>query len=652
MPRIPTRPLVLSLLVGLVLPLTTTAPASAATPCATTVTIGYTVQICLTAPDGVLSGSVPLSATVAVWPAVGATAPRVKYVSFDFAGTYLLTDYDPDAGGSYTMSWRTDRMLDTSGTLRARAKLRDGSGYNVTLPATVQNGVQTPFANRRTFSVSTGTTPEPGRPFRLVAVGDGADGSAREAAVVSQIATWQPNLLAYLGDVYERGSAFEFDNWYGSPDGFGRFRSITNPVLGNHEYHTPGAAGFFDYWGDNTPHYYSYDVAGWHVVAIDTTGRFGQLQPGTAQYDWLAADLAANRARCTIATMHHPRYSVSGHKGKVGLAAVWRLLADRRVTLALAGHTHSYERWTSLNRDGVPDPRGVTQLIAGAGGHEAIPPLYSDSRLVSAVPVTGALRLDLGADGADFAYLSTDGSVHDSGFVGCKSTGDTLPPSRPAGLTATATSGTSADLAWQPSTDPAGLGGYRVRRNGRVVATVGPSATSYAEAGLVGGATYVWTVDAFDPSENYSQQSVPVALTMPAAARPTVSTRTLLGDLRRGSETSRGYRRTKFGTWADADGDGCTTRAEVLVAEAVLPPTMTETCGLSGGRWLSTWNGTRTGNQSALGVGAAVPLGEAWRSGAKSWTSTTRRALLNDLGYRGSLSVVTERALRSRGNAE
>ena len=206
--------------------------------------------------------------------------------------------------------------------------------------------------------------------------------------------------------------------------------------------------------------------------------------------------------------MHHPRYSVSGHKGKTGLAAVWRLLADRRVTLALAGHTHSYERWTSLNRDGAPDPRGVTQLIAGAGGHEAIPPLYSDSRLVSAVPVTGALRLDLGADGADFAYLSTDGSVHDSGFVGCKSTGDTLPPSRPAGLTATATSGTSADLAWQPSTDPAGLGGYRVRRNGRVVATVGPSATSYAEAGLVGGSTYVWTVDAFDPSENYSQQSV------------------------------------------------------------------------------------------------------------------------------------------------
>ncbi len=64
MPRIPTRSLVLSLLVGLVLPLTTAAPASAATPCATTVTIGYTVQICLTAPDGVLSGSVPLSATV------------------------------------------------------------------------------------------------------------------------------------------------------------------------------------------------------------------------------------------------------------------------------------------------------------------------------------------------------------------------------------------------------------------------------------------------------------------------------------------------------------------------------------------------------------------------------------------------------------
>ncbi len=352
-------------------------------------------------------------------------------------------------------------------------------------------------------------------------MGDGADGSAREAALASQIATWQPNLLAYLGDVYERGSTFEFDNWYGSPDGFGRFRSITNPVLGNHEYHTPGAAGFFDYWGDNTPHYYSYDVAGWHVVSIDSTGRYGQLQPGTAQYDWLAADLAANQARCTIATMHHPRYSVSGHKGKAGLAAVWRLLADRRVTLALAGHTHSYERWTSLNRDGAPDPRGVTQLIAGAGGHEAIPPVYSDSRLVSAVPVTGALRLDLGADGADFTYLSTDGSVHDSGSVGCKSTGDTLPPSQPPASRQPPPPG--RPRTWRGSrrrTPPAsvatgsGATAGSSRRSGRV-----PRRTP--TAGLVGGATYVWTVDAFDPSENYSQQSVPVALTMPSAARAT-----------------------------------------------------------------------------------------------------------------------------------
>jgi len=644
---------VLALLAGLVLPLVGSGPAAAATPCTTTPTVGYTVQVCVTVPDGVLSGTVPVSSTVVVWPAAGSSAPGVKRVTFSWRGGYLLSDHDADGTGQWSMQWRTDRLVDSTGSLVARALLTDGTTYAASVPTAVFNGGQAPFVSGRQFAVSPGTTPAPGRPFRLVAVGDGADGSTREAAVASQVASWQPNLLAYLGDVYEKGSPYEYDNWYSAPDGFGRFRDITNPVLGNHEYHTPGAAGFFDYWGRNTPHYYSYDVAGWHVVALDSTGRYDQLQPGTPQYDWLAADLGANRARCTIAYFHHPRYSISGHKGKTGLSAVWRLLADRRVTLALAGHTHSYERWAALDRDGVPSERGVTQLIAGAGGHEALPPVYSDGRVQRYAAVPGALQLDLLGDRAEFAYRADSGEVVDAGSVGCKSTGDTLPPTRPAGVDATATSETTATLSWAPSTDQFdSVAGYRVRRNGRLVATVGAGTTSWADSGLVSGATYVWTVDAYDPSDNVSEQSVPTSVTMPSPPRPRVKAKRLLAGLRGAGETAKGYRRALFGAWADADGDGCTTRAEVLVTEARRPPLMTETCGLSGGRWVSPWNGVSRSDLSLVGIAPAVPLAEAWQSGARRWSASTRRALTNDLGYAGSLTAVTNTVIAARGGAE
>ncbi len=274
-------------------------------------------------------------------------------MSFWWDGTYLLADFDP----AYGFTWRTTRMADGTGTLIVHARTEGGLVSGVRVPVTVGNGLSAPAPPAvEPFVVRTGTAPAPGRRFRMAAVGDGVDGSPREAQVAGQIASWSPNLLAYLGDVYQHGSPFEFDNWYSRPDGYGQFRAITNPVVGNHEYQTPGAAGYFEYWG-GVPHYYSYDVAGWHVVALDTNSRFGQLRPGTAQYEWLAADLGANRSRCTMVYMHHPRYSVAAHEGRAQLGRIWSLLAARRVTLAVAGHSHAYERWTPLDGAGVPGHR-------------------------------------------------------------------------------------------------------------------------------------------------------------------------------------------------------------------------------------------------------------------------------------------------------
>src|SRR5262249_58312212 len=134
-------------------------------------------------------------------------------------------------------------------------------------PAPCATATTAPRVSTRSCPATAGSPPS-GRPFVLAGVGDGASGQASSQAVADLITGWSPNMFLYLGDVYEHGSRAEFHNWYGTGASFfSRFRSITNPTVGNHEYVTSGAAGYFDYW-DNAPHYFSVDTAGWHIVSI------------------------------------------------------------------------------------------------------------------------------------------------------------------------------------------------------------------------------------------------------------------------------------------------------------------------------------------------------------------------------------------------
>src|SRR5574338_1388214 len=126
------------------------------------------------------------------------------------------------------------------------------------------------------------------------------------ADVVRQV---QPNALLLLGDLqYETGSATDFQAYY--DPAFGEFKSITWPVPGNHEYFTPGATGYFDYFngvgvdsgraGARRRGYYCFDRGAWPIVALNTNCEFvGGCGARSPQAAWLRADLKANRAKCT-----------------------------------------------------------------------------------------------------------------------------------------------------------------------------------------------------------------------------------------------------------------------------------------------------------------------------------------------------------------
>lgn len=94
----------------------------------------------------------------------------------------------------------------------------------------------------------------------------------------------------------------------------------------------------------------------------------------------------------------------------------------------------------------------------------------------------------------------------------------------PTDLAGTAVGGTRIGLAWAPPVlDQSTLGGYRVYRNGTLVATVVDPA--YSDTSVQNGTTYRYRVDAFDTMWRTSPQTdeVPVS-TLDEPAAPTIGT--------------------------------------------------------------------------------------------------------------------------------
>src|SRR5215210_4165358 len=131
-------------------------------------------------------------------------------------------------------------------------------------------------------------------------------------ALSARVARERIDRLLYLGDVYESGTAAEYGEYY-APS-WGRFKRITRPTPGNHDWDNRDE-GYDPYWGRRAPrtgrgHYYSFDVAGWHFVSLNSHEDSG---PNSRQAAWLSSDLRRYRGTCTIAFHHRARYTAGGH---------------------------------------------------------------------------------------------------------------------------------------------------------------------------------------------------------------------------------------------------------------------------------------------------------------------------------------------------
>jgi hypothetical protein len=236
----------------------------------------------------------------------------------------------------------------------------------------------------------------------------------------------RPDAVLPLGDLqYEDAELSDFEASYDKT--WGRYKNITRPAPGNHEYKTDGAEGYFDYFGDaagdRDKGYYSFDLGKWHLIALNSNCEDrGDCEAGSEQERWLRDDLAASKAKCTLAYWHHPRFS-SGRHGSYGeLGPIWEALHDAGAEIVLSGHDHSYERFAPQTPSAAPDDaRGIREFVVGTGGKS----FYDFETTLPNSEVqnndtNGVLKLTLRPQGYDWEFVPEEGaSFRDSGSGRC-----------------------------------------------------------------------------------------------------------------------------------------------------------------------------------------------------------------------------------------
>jgi len=231
-----------------------------------------------------------------------------------------------------------------------------------------------------------------------------------------------PGTVFTTGDnVRASGSYSDFTSCYGPS--WGRHKARTRPSVGDLDYQTAGASGYFDYFsgaaGDRDKGYYSYELGAWHIVVLNTNI---DMTVGSPQELWLRANLAATGARCTLAYWHHPRFSSYGTSVRSSVKPLWDALYAARAEVVLNGHYRLYERFAAQSPDQVADPQnGIRQFTVGTGGHgiDAVGTPIANSE-VRISGTYGVLRLTLSDGSYSWQFVPVAGqTATDSGSGTC-----------------------------------------------------------------------------------------------------------------------------------------------------------------------------------------------------------------------------------------
>jgi len=251
----------------------------------------------------------------------------------------------------------------------------------------------------------------------LVGAGDIATCNRDQDEFTAQLLDNIPGTVFTVGDnAYTDGTYTEYIDCYDPT--WGRHKSRTKPLPGNHEYNTSGAAGYFQYF-DSIPSYYAYNLGSWRIYALNSEI---DVSVASAQVAWLKDDLAANPSQCVLAYWHTPRWSSGAkHGANPEMQTLWQIFYEAGAELVINGHEHNYERFAEMDESGTEVSRGLREFVVGTGGAG----LYSFGSPLAASQVRndstyGVLKLTLRAKGYDWQFVPIANSTFtDSGSTNC-----------------------------------------------------------------------------------------------------------------------------------------------------------------------------------------------------------------------------------------
>jgi hypothetical protein len=292
----------------------------------------------------------------------------------------------------------------------------------------------------------------------IAAAGDIAESGGDQQQTAGVVQSLNPDAVLTLGDnAYPSGSSSDFASYY--DPSWGRFASITKPAVGNHEYETAGAQGYFDYF--KVAPYYSYDLCGWHLYSLNREIAGSERD---AELSWLRADLAAHAGQPMLAVWHEPRWS-SGttHGSDEGAADLWNAVVAGGARVVLTGHEHLYERFAELDADGRRHPGGTREFVVGEGGTNNLyafgAPLDTSEKQVQGQH--GVLAMTLRPDGYDWRLVQVGGAIADQGtqqFAGAATPGASsapvLAPAPPGSASPSASAAPPPEASSPPAPSP------------------------------------------------------------------------------------------------------------------------------------------------------------------------------------------------------
>jgi len=148
-----------------------------------------------------------------------------------------------------------------------------------------------------------------------------------------------------------------------------------------------------------------------------------------------------------------------------------------------------------------------------------------------------------------------------------------------------------------------------------------------------------------------SAQRMPVRV---AGDSVTAAFTEMIDALRVAPEDRTGYDRSKFRHWNTGldPADGCDTRREVILSEAVVAPQVGPRCTITGGTWFSPYDDRVITDATKIDVDHLAPLAEIWDSGASTWTAAEREAYANDQGDPRTLIAVSYQSNRQKADKD